>query len=172
MHGILIPGARVAGAWQGVLERRSAKQIVEQSDYVMMIEEIMNAQVDVIDAQKTLREALQIMRQKELSALPVTRNGEYVGILEFDKVMKRVLSLILQPKAEGAIADLLDSKVSDGMNTDAAVVPPEASLAATIDVFLDSQSAVIPVVEEGSGAVCGIVGAHDMIQAARALFDA
>ena len=90
-----VPVYDAEGAWLGMVSHR---EIIRQlglgktSDDLgaMPVTEIMEAEPEIVKPSLSLSRAVQVMRDKEVSCLPVVSNGVFLGVLTEAEVLKAV----------------------------------------------------------------------------------
>lgn len=97
-------------------------------------------EVYTIAPEATVVKASQVMRDRDIGALPVMSEDRLVGILSERDVVRRVV-------AEVRDADALT--VADVMTPDPKTITPGASLADAMMVMLDGKFRHVPIVENG-----------------------
>ena len=131
----------------------------------MVVQEIMTSDPVVVDASAPLRSALRALRALDVRHLPVVDNGQLVGMLS-----DRDLRLADQPPIEDdEDENPLDRPVAEIMSGDVISVAPEDELSALVDLMVEHKVGAVPVVEDHSGDVVGIVSYIDVLRAAREL---
>lgn len=108
--------------------------------------------VTTIDAAKTVAEAVDLMSERKIGALVVTKGDKSVGIFTERDVIRRVLAPRLDP-AEISVADVMTAIV--------ACCRKETLLRECRAVMMDKGIRHLPVVEDGR--LCGLVSSSDMI---------
>lgn len=113
------------------------------------------ASSDVItcDVDMTMREALSILAQKRIGALPVMRAGEVAGIFS-----ERDVIYCLESEGEAS----LSKKVGEVMTAPAITVAPSAGIDEALELMTRRRIRHLPVVENGS--MCGFVSIGDLVK--------
>lgn len=121
----------------------------------MSIAEILGGKgkdVSSVDAAITVREAVAILAEQRIGALPVTRDGSVAGIMSERDVIYCLSS-------EGAA--VLDRQVAEVMTAPAITVTREVSVLAALSQMTKRRIRHLPVVEEGK--LIGIVSIGDLV---------
>jgi len=99
-----------------VAEEGSIVGILTQTDIVKavtmekdlestLVEEVMNKKVTTIDYEKSVEDAVNLMMEKRIKRLPVTKDGKLVGIITASDI------ITVEPKLITGIASLLSMKI-------------------------------------------------------------
>ena len=136
----------------------------------MLIEEIMTRNPETVSPKDTVRTALEKLAELNARHLPVVKNGELVGIVsdrDLRSISTELISIALDPTQARS---RLETKVENIMHTDVLSVQPGTDIAEAIDTFIDAKVGALPVVDEHSGRLVGIVSYIDIMKVARPLF--
>jgi CBS domain-containing protein len=110
--------------------------------------------VETIDAGRPVLEALEVMAQHEIGALPVVRNGELVGMLSERDYARKVV-LLGRTSAETEVARIMASPV--------VTVEPNDTVSHCMKLMTDRRFRHLPVLENGK--LIGIVSIGDLVRA-------
>lgn len=113
------------------------------------------ASSDVItcDIDMTMREALAILAQKRIGALPVMRHGEVAGIFS-----ERDVIYCIESEGEAS----LSKKVGEVMTAPAITIAPNVQIDAALELMTRRRIRHLPVVQ--NGAMCGFVSIGDLVK--------
>ena len=132
----------------------------------MVVSDIMTRDVISVDINATIADVVALMHDNDFRHVPVLSDGELVGM-----VSDRDLRGFTMPVLDLASGDVkrrnLQVPVTDVMNTDMLSLGPEAELSETIDMMLEQKVGAVPVVDEHSDKLLGIVSYVDVLGAAR-----
>lgn len=82
------------------------KAVAEEKDLdTTLVEDVMNKKVYTIDYEKTVEDAVNLMMEKRIKRLPVTKEGKLVGIITASDI------ITVEPKLITGIANLLSMKI-------------------------------------------------------------
>jgi CBS domain-containing protein len=104
-----------------------------------------------LPATATVKAAIQVMVSRRIGAVPVLRNGRLAGIFTERDVVTRIAAVGLDPK------DICLGRV---MTPDPAVLRPEDSVRAALDLMNERQIRHLPVV--AGDCLVGIVSIRDL----------
>ena len=135
----------------------------------MTIEEIMTANPASIAARSPVRAAIWLMRDQDIRHVPVIDDGELVGMISDRDVRSYLLPALVEFETPVATQDLLRLPVSELMKTDVVTVSTESDVRDVIDLMLEQKVGAIPVVDDVTNTLEGIVSYVDILRAARAV---
>ena len=111
------------------------------------------AHVECIDADATLREAIDLLAGKRIGAAPVMRGGAVAGILS-----ERDLLYCLQQRG----AAMLDARVEDVMTAPAVTVGPDQSILGALALMTQRRIRHLPVID--GNRMVGFVSIGDLVK--------
>ena len=106
-----------------------------------------------IDCDMSVRDAIALLAEHRIGALPVTKNGEVVGIMS-------ERDIIYCLKSDGAA--MLDWKVEQVMTSPAITVTPDVGVLAALSQMTKRRIRHLPVVEDGR--LVAIVSIGDLVK--------
>lgn len=109
----------------------------------MKAEDVMTRDVQVVNCDTTLRQAAELMRRADIGSLPVSRDGQLVGMITDRDIVVRAV-------AEGWD---LDSPVSRAMSGDLKVCRCDQSVDEVAGQMAELGVRRLPVVDEAGGVV-------------------
>jgi len=108
-----------------------------------------------IDAEEPVLAAIQIMADRSVGALPVTRDGKLVGVVSERDYARKVI-LLGRSSAETAVWQIMSSPV--------VTVAPDAPVRECMEIMTGRRIRHLPVVEAG-GAMVGMISIGDLVRA-------
>ena len=130
----------------------------------MNASDLMTKNPVTVNSSTSIFEAMELMMDKDIRHLPVVEKTELVGVVSDRDLRQFSWSVI----TEGAGAkDRLRAPVSDLMSGDVLSVGLEADAAEVIDVFVENRVGAVPVVDEVSSDLVGIISYVDVLKHAR-----
>ena len=108
-----------------------------------------------IDAEEPVLAAIQVMAEKRIGALPVTRNGELVGIISERDYARKVI-LLNRSSAETPVWQIMSSPV-------VTVTPQEDVRQCMQNLCTEQRIRHLPVVDEGR--MVGMISIGDLVRA-------
>ncbi|SNY46269.1 CBS domain-containing protein [Arsukibacterium tuosuense] len=139
---------------------------------ITTVAELMTADPLCVLRSASLKDAHDLMRQKNVRHIPVIdANGELVGMLTQKIMIAKVMGLMAQ---YGAVALERKEKqllVSELMATDFAAVNAEQSLSDVADFFVSNRHGCLPVVDSANK-IIGILTSSDFVRLAARLLKA
>ena len=112
------------------------------------------AEVIVCDANLSMREAVSILAQSRIGAMPVVRGGEVAGIFS-----ERDVIYCLEREGEAS----LSKPVGEVMTAPPITVSPSTGIDEALELMTRRRIRHLPVVENGS--MCGFVSIGDLVKA-------
>ena len=106
-----------------------------------------------IDVEEPVLEAIQLMADKHVGALPVTRNGELAGVISERDYARKVI-LLGRSSAETPVWQIMSSPV--------VTVGPDQDVRHCMQLMTHRRIRHLPVVE--NGALVGIVSIGDLVK--------
>jgi CBS domain-containing protein len=107
-----------------------------------------------VDVEEPVLEAIQMMADKHVGALPVTRNGELVGVISERDYARKVI-LLGRSSAETPVWQIMSSPV--------VTVTPEDDVRQCMQVMTEKRIRHLPVVD--SGRMVGMISIGDLVRA-------
>jgi CBS domain-containing protein len=136
----------------------------------MRIRDIMTARPEFISTKATIAQALSKMFELGIRHLPILDEGELRGVVS-DRDIRAYLGDLNTVHAEPTKAfPQLGRPVSEIMNSDPISLSPDALVTEAIDIMLEERFGALPVLNEVTGELIGIVSYVDILRAARPHF--
>jgi CBS domain-containing protein len=107
-----------------------------------------------VDVEEPVLEAIQMMADKHVGALPVTRNGDLVGVISERDYARKVI-LLGRSSAETPVWQIMSSPV--------VTVTPEDDVRQCMQVMTEKRIRHLPVVD--SGRMVGMISIGDLVRA-------
>ena len=117
------------------------------------IQDIMTRDVQTISPQETVQRAAQLMDELNVGAIPVLDGDKLVGMITDRDITVRSVAAGQNP---------VSTKVADVMSTDVRTCTAGQSIDEVLDQMGDVQIRRVPVLDEQSGKVIGIVSLGDV----------
>jgi CBS domain-containing protein len=111
-------------------------------------------QVWSIEDEDPVLEAIQLMADKHIGALPVTRNGELVGVLSERDYARKVI-LLGRSSAETPVWQIMSSPV--------VTVAPDEGVRQCMEIMTHKRIRHLPVMEDGR--MIGVISIGDLVRA-------
>jgi len=161
--------ARLAGVSQSLVARLEASsvdprvstlekilKVLTNVPSVRIAADIMGSPVVTVDFDDKVKVAVELMRRRDISQLPVMLRGRAVGAIEEEKILKKLVSNLSNPEK------VYDARVGDLVSSVYPSVPSNVGLAEVADLLSGGHAAVL-VVDEGE--LKGIITKIDVISA-------
>ena len=107
-----------------------------------------------IDVEEPVLEAIQLMADKHVGALPVTRNGELAGVISERDYARKVI-LLGRSSAETPVWQIMSSPV--------VTVAPDQDVRQCMQLMTHRRIRHLPVVEQGR--MVGVISIGDLVRA-------
>jgi CBS domain-containing protein len=107
-----------------------------------------------IDAEAPVLEAIQVMADKHVGALPVTRNGELVGVISERDYARKVILL-------GRSS--VETRVSQIMSSPVITVTPDLDVRQCMQLVTHKRIRHLPVID--GGRMVGVISIGDLVRA-------
>jgi len=107
-----------------------------------------------VDAEQPVLEAIQIMADRRIGALPVMRGGELVGVVSERDYARKVI-LLGRSSAETAVWQIMSSPVI--------TVGPSETVRRCMEIMTDRRIRHLPVVD--GGVTVGMISIGDLVRA-------
>lgn len=135
----------------------------------MNAEEIMTREVSTVSESATIGEALQILASLDIRHLPVTRDGELVGMISDRDMRDAGLTAVPDFEDMDRIRAMRSQPVSEIMRGDVVTVDPATSVTEIANLLVEEKICAVPVVDEHDNALVGLVSYVDILRAAAEL---
>ena len=107
-----------------------------------------------VDSDEPVLEAIQIMADRHVGALPVLREGQLVGVIS-ERDYARKVTLLGRSSAETPVWQIMSSPVI--------MVGPEDAVRRCMELMTERRIRHLPVVDE-SGAMIGMISIGDLVR--------
>jgi len=137
----------------------------------MEAQELMTTALVTIKPGDTVREALAKMEDQEIRHLPVVEGKRLAGMVSDRDLREYRLPVLEEIENPEYADDLLDTPVSEVMNTDLVTLHPAESIKTAIDLMLEYGVGALPVVDRHRDELVGILSYVDVLRHLRTLLD-
>lgn len=117
----------------------------------LKVEDVMVKEVVTIDANKTVKDAADVMNRYEIGCLIVVKRGKAVGILTERDLLKRVISEVRDPKT---------TKIKDIMSKPLIVVEADTEMEDAARLMFKMKIKKLPIIQQGK--LSGLVTLTDL----------
>lgn len=132
----------------------------------MNAEEIMTREVNTVSEDVSVGEALQLLANLDIRHLPVTRDGELVGMISDRDMRDAGLSLVPDVAQIDRARALHSQPVSEIMSSDVISVDPSTPVPEIANLLVEEKIGAVPVVDEHDNSLVGLVSYVDILRAA------
>jgi acetoin utilization protein AcuB len=137
----------------------------------MNVEEIMTPDPMTVGRTSRVRDALHILQTLEIRHLPVVgENNALIGMISDRDLRSARVPYTIGEKSQPGGTDF-DAPVLSIMSSDVVTIGPEADIQEAIDLMLDNKIGALPVIEDATGDLLGIVSYIDVLRRIRKALD-
>lgn len=137
----------------------------------MIVRDVMTRDPVAAPSDATIGEALEIFQSLEFRHLPIVDGKELVGILSERDLLGLGLPAAVDDATLARLQSRLATPIAELMSTDVISVSPDATIGEAIDLIVEHRVGAVPVVDEASGDLVGIVSYIDVLREARAVLE-
>lgn len=128
----------------------------------LLVREVMSRTIVTLEAEQTLRDAMNLFRSNRIRHLPVVTGGKLIGIVT-DRDVKRATPSLLSGVTSEEFDHVLDTTtVAQVMTKEPLTAAPDDSLKAVAKIFLERKVGALPVVSGDE--LTGIVTEIDLLR--------
>lgn len=131
----------------------------------MIARDLMTPDPLTVTPQASIADVWDLMREVDVRHLPVVEAGVLVGMVSDRDVARVDLARLLKVEGAHALREELATPVAQIMSPDVIAVGPEAEIGEVIDLLIDHKIGAVPVVEEDTREVLGIISYVDVLRA-------
>jgi len=125
--------------------------VVQELAYEIKVKEVMTRNVITVTPQTSMTELREVLRERRISGAPVTENGELVGIISIEDLIKAL------------VGREVNAMVGEKMTPDPVTLHADEAVAVAIDYFAKYNFGRFPVVDE-KGRLIGIITQGDIVE--------
>jgi acetoin utilization protein AcuB len=138
---------------------------------LMIARDVMTPNPLTVGPEASVAEVWDLMREVDIRHVPVTLGGVLVGMLS-DRDLARVdIARLLKVGGADALRQELATPISRVMSPDPISVEPDSEIGEVIGLLLDHKIGALPVVDEGTREVVGIISYVDVLRAFRGVLE-
>jgi acetoin utilization protein AcuB len=137
----------------------------------MVARELMTPDPLTVTPQASIAEVWDLMREADVRHLPVVQGDALVGMVS-DRDLGRVdIARLLNVEGAGALRDELATPIVRVMTSQVIAVGPEADIGEVIELLIEHKIGAVPVVQEETREVLGIISYVDVLRALQGALD-
>ena len=137
----------------------------------MIARDLMTPDPLTVTLQASLADVWDLMREVDVRHLPVVEAGVLVGMVSDRDVARVDIARLLKAEGAEAVREELATPVVRIMSTDVIAVGPDAEIGEVIDLLIDHKIGAVPVVDEDTREVLGIISYVDVLRALQDLLE-
>jgi acetoin utilization protein AcuB len=134
----------------------------------MLVRNWMSKDVVTIDADDSMTQAVNLMKEQNIRMLPVTRKGKLVGVVSDTDVKRASASDATTLDVHELLYLLSKIKIKEIMSRNPITVPPDYTVEETAEILMQNKISGAPVVDK-SGEIVGIITRDDLFKVLIAL---
>ena len=135
----------------------------------MVISEIMTREPVTAEATATVSEVMSALYELDIRHIPVTDDGELVGIVSDRDLRSFALPELVALDRPEEANRRLSAAVSEVMAGDVVALSSETDVIEAVDMMIEQKIGAVPVVAPGTRTLEGIVSYIDVLRAVRDL---
>jgi CBS domain-containing protein/anti-sigma regulatory factor (Ser/Thr protein kinase) len=134
-----------------IINDDTAKHItrVEELGYELIVDEVMTHDIVTFDVDMQMHQVLEIARNMRISGAPVTKNGELVGVVSMEDLIRSLYT------------NNVDASVTEFMTADVITVRSNDPVVEALKVFVSTGVGRLPVLDK-EGKLAGILTKGDV----------
>jgi acetoin utilization protein AcuB len=137
----------------------------------MTARELMTPDPLTVTPQASIAEVWDLMREADVRHVPVVQADALVGMMS-DRDLGRVdIARLLNVEGAGALRDELATPIVRVMTSQVIAVGPEADIGEVIELLIEHKIGAVPVVQEETREVLGIISYVDVLRALQGVLD-
>ncbi len=137
----------------------------------MIARELMTPDPLTVTPQASVAEVWDLMREADVRHIPVVQADALVGMVS-DRDLGRVdIARLLNVEGAGALRDELATPIVRVMTSQVIAVGPEADIGEVIELLIEHKIGALPVVQEETREVLGIISYVDVLRALQGVLD-
>lgn len=130
----------------------------------MIAKDLMSEVVLTVSEDATIGEVAEIFQEKSIRHLPVVDGTELVGIVSDRDIRNLFVPRLIDEEGLDSIKARYGQPISTLMATDVIKVNEDAELADVVELMLEYKVGAVPVVEESTGDLKGIISYIDVLR--------
>lgn len=133
----------------------------------MIAKDLMSENPTTIQESAAVGAVIEIFQEQGFRHLPVLRGSELVGMLSDRDLRSLMVPKLVDDAGLTELQARYSATVSELVSRDVVKVNPDADAGDIIDLMLEYKVGAVPVVDEGSGDLLGIVSYVDILREGR-----
>jgi len=134
----------------------------------MVVGEIMTAEPIFATTEMSVEEVIEVLYENDIRHLPIVdEDGDLVGIISDRDLRSFALPALSEFDNREAINDALASSITTIMTGDVISVDVETDVSEVIDLMIQTRAGAVPVVDQDTQELVGIVSYIDVLKALR-----
>lgn len=136
----------------------------------MLVRDIMTEEPISVQTHDTLGTVAELLYQRDIRHVPVVEGNELVGMLSDRDIREFSSSVVISLEYPESLV-WENEKVGAVMSSGVVSVGPDASISEVIQLILDYKLSAIPVADDHTGELVGIVSYIDILRTVQEMLD-
>ena len=137
----------------------------------MDVSDIMTRTLVTASNTDSVRTALRLLEDQEIRHLPVVEEGRLLGMVSDRDLREYRLPLMEEVEEPDYADDLLETPITEVMNSNLITMDTAESLTTAVDLMIEYGVGAVPVVDQHTEELVGIVSYVDVLKAVRSSLD-
>ena len=133
----------------------------------MLVKDVMRPDAAVVSVSADIRQVLRVLSQSDVRHVLVIDGDSLVGIVSARELRSALLSALGGLKQSSVKERILSQPITRMMSTDVKCVAAEDQLGQAIDLMLEHELGTVPVVENSTRKLIGVVSYVEALRIAR-----
>jgi CBS-domain-containing membrane protein len=137
----------------------------------MIADEVMTRDPVTVTEQVSIGDALALLAEQSVRHLPVVRGSTVVGILSDRDFRALGLALVIDEASYEQMRGQLSQPVSTLMSSNVVTIDRDTNAADIVDLMIEEKLSALPVVENGTQELAGIVSYVDLLRVSQPMLE-
>lgn len=133
----------------------------------MDVSDIMTRTLVTASHTDSVRTALRLLEDQEIRHLPVVEDDRLIGMVSDRDLREYRLPLMEEAEEPEYADDLLETPITEVMNSNVITMDTSESLVTAVDLMIEYGVGAVPVVDQHTEELVGIVSYVDLLKAIR-----
>lgn len=129
----------------------------------MLVKDVMQTKIRSVPPSATIGHVLDLMVKYDIRHVPVVEDGTLVGFVSDRDIRSRLGHV----SCESEMDEQCNREIGSLMTTHAETVKASSKVAAAIDLMLELKLGTLPVLDDATGKLCGVLSYEDILRAVR-----
>jgi CBS domain-containing protein len=135
----------------------------------MQARDVMTEDPTTLSVEDSVSDALTTLRELDVRHVPVLQGSRLIGMLSDRDLTAWTLPPLSSFEHPDEARERLSAKLGEVMSADVVTVGPDDELADVVDILIDNRVGAVPVVDEETDELVGILSYVDILRACQDL---